>query len=57
MFSDANTNGILTEFQPSQLFQSENVTNLVTKVTSNENFAAATVHDDKEHYFEIVEGT
>ena len=57
MFSDANTNGILTEFQPSQLFQSENVTNLVTQVTSNVNFAAATVYDDKKHYFEIVEGT
>lgn len=57
MFSDANTNGILTEFQPSQLFQSEDVTTLVTKVTSNANFAAATVHDDKEHYFKIVEGT
>lgn len=57
IFSDANTNGILDEFQPSQLFQSEDVTTLVTKVTSNANFAAATVHDDKEHYFKIVEGT
>lgn len=57
MFSDANTNGILDEFQPSQLFQSENVTNLLTQVTSSPSFAAATVHDDKEHYFEIVEGT
>lgn len=57
MFSDANTNGILNEFQPSQLFQSENVTTLLTHVTSNAYFAAATVHDDKEHYFEIVEGT
>jgi hypothetical protein len=30
---------------------------LVTQVTSNVNFAAATVYDDKKHYFEIVEGT
>lgn len=57
LFSSANTNGILNEFQPSQLFQSENVTTLLTHVASNSNFAAATVYDDKEHYFEIVEGT
>ena len=54
---DANTNGILTEFQPSQLFQSEDVTTLVTHVASSTGFAAATVYDDKEHYFKIVEGT
>lgn len=57
MFSDANTNGILNEFQPAQLFQSENVTTLVTHVTSYSDFAAATVNVDKEHYFKIVEGT
>jgi len=56
MFSDANTNGILNEFQPSQLFQSENVTTLVTHVASDSDFAAATVNVDKKHYFEIVEG-
>lgn len=57
MFSDANTNGILNEFQPAQLFQEENVTTLVTHVTSYPDFAAATVNVDKEHYFKIVEGT
>lgn len=56
LFSDANTNGILNEFQPSQLFQSENVTTLVTHVTSYSEFATATVYSDKEHYFKVVEG-
>lgn len=57
LFSAADTNGILNEFQPGQLFQSENVTTLLTHVTSYSDFAAETVNNDKEHYFEIVEGT
>lgn len=56
LFSGANTNGILNEFQASQLYQEENVSTLLTRVEGDTQFVAATLYTDKTHYLEIVEG-
>lgn len=55
MFSDANTNGILTEFQPSQLYQQENISTLVTRVEGDTNLVNATLLTGKRHYLEVTE--
>ena len=55
LFSDATTNGILTEFQPSQLYQDENVSTLVTSVEGDTNFVSATLLTGKRHYLEVTE--
>lgn len=56
LYSAANTNGILNEFQASQLYQEENVSTLLTRVEGDSQLAAATLYTDKTHYLEIVEG-
>lgn len=55
MFSDANTNGILNEFQPSQLYQEENISTLVTRVEGDTNFVNVSVSTGKRHYLEVTE--
>lgn len=55
LFSDANANGILTEFQPSQLYQEENISTLVTRVEGDTNLVDATLLTGKRHYLEVTE--
>ena len=55
MFSDANTNGILNEFTPSQLYQEENVSTLVTRVEGDTDLVNATLLTGKRHYLEVTE--
>lgn len=55
LFSEANTNGILTEFQPSQLYREENISTLVTRVEGDTNFVNATLLTGKRHYLEVTE--
>ena len=55
IFSDANTNGILNEFQPSQLYQEENISTLVTRVEGDTNFVNESVSTGKRHYLEVTE--
>ena len=55
LFSDANTNGILNVFQPSQLYQTENVSTLVTRVEGDTNFVNATLLTGKRHYLKVTE--
>ena len=55
LFSSANTNGILDEFQPSQLYQQENISTLVTRVEGDTNLVNATLLTGKSHYLEVTE--
>ena len=55
LFSDANTNGILNEFQPSQLYKEENISTLVTRVEGDTNLVNATLLTGKRHYLEVTE--
>jgi hypothetical protein len=55
MFSDANTNGILNEFQPSQLYQEEDVSTLVTRIEGDTGLVNATLKTGKRHYLEVTE--
>lgn len=55
LFSEANTNGILNEFSPSQLYQEENISTLVTRVEGDTNFVNATLLTGKRHYLEVTE--
>lgn len=55
IFSDANTNGILNEFQPSQLYQDENISTLVTRVEGDTNFVNVSVSTGKRYYLEVTE--
>lgn len=55
LFSDANTNGILNEFQPSQLYQQENISTLVTRVEGDTGLVNATLLTGKKHYLEVTE--
>lgn len=55
LFSDANTNGILNEFQPSQLYQEENISTLVTRVEGDTNLVNAELKTGKRHYLEVTE--
>lgn len=53
LFSNANTNGILNEFQPSQLYQTENISSLLTSFNRDSSFVNSTLHTDKKHYIEL----
>lgn len=55
LFSDATTNGILNEFQPSQLYQEENISTLVTRVEGDTNLVNAELKTGKRHYLEVTE--
>lgn len=55
LFSDAQTNGILNDFQPSQLYQEENISTLVTSVEGDTNFVNESVSTGKRHYLEVTE--
>ena len=55
IFSDATTNGILTEFQPSQLYQEENISTLVTRVEGQIGLVNAELKTGKRHYLEVIE--
>lgn len=55
LFNDANENGILNEFQPSQLYQEENVSTLVTRVEGDSGLENATLLTGKRHYLEVTE--
>lgn len=55
LFSEANINGILNEFQPSQLYQEENISTLVTRVEGDADFVNATLLNGKRHYLEVTE--
>lgn len=55
LFSDATTNGILNEFQPSQLYQEENISTLVTRVEGDTGLVNATLLTGKRHYLEVTE--
>ena len=55
LFSEANTNGILTEFQPSQLYQEENISTLVTRVEGETGLVNAELKTGKRHYLEVTE--
>lgn len=55
IFSDATTNDILNEFQPSQLYQEENISTLVTRVEGDTDFVNATLLTGKRHYLEVTE--
>lgn len=55
LFSDASTNGILDEFQPSQLYQEENISTLVTRVEGDTGLVNATLLTGKRHYLEVTE--
>ena len=55
IFSDANINGILTEFQASQLYQEENLSTLVTRIEGDTNLVNATLLTGKRHYLEVTE--
>lgn len=55
VFSDANTNGILTEFTPSQLYQEEDISTLVTRVEGDSGLVNATLKTGKRHYLEVTE--
>lgn len=55
LFSDATTNGILNEFQPSQLYQEENISTLVTRVEGDSNLVNAELKTGKRHYLEVTE--
>lgn len=55
LFSDATINGILNEFQPSQLYQEENISTLVTRVEGDTGLANATLLTGKRHYLEVTE--
>jgi hypothetical protein len=55
IFSDANINGILTEFQPSQLYQEENISTLVTRVEGEIGLVNAELKTGKRHYLEVIE--
>ena len=55
IFSDANTNGILNEFQPSQLYQEENISTLVTRVEGDTGLVNAELKTGKRHYLEVTE--
>ena len=55
IFSNANTNGILTEFNPSQLYQEEDISTLVTRVEGDSNLVNATLKTGKRHYLKVTE--
>lgn len=55
LFSETNINGILNEFQPSKLYQEENISTLVTRVEGDTNFVNATLLNGKRHYLEVTE--
>ena len=55
LFSNANTNGILNEFQPSQLYQEENISTLVTRVEGDSDLVNAELKTGKRHYLEVTE--
>lgn len=55
LFSDAQTSGILKEFQPDQLYQEENISTLVTRVEGDTNFVNESVSTGKRHYLEVTE--
>lgn len=55
LFSEANINGILNEFNPSQLYQEENVSTLVTRVEGDTNLVNAELKTGKRHYLEVTE--
>ena len=55
LFSDANTNDILNYFQPSQLYQEENISTLVTRVEGDTGLVNAELKTGKRHYLEVIE--
>lgn len=55
LFSDTNTDGILNEFQPSQLYQEENISTLVTRVEGDTGLVNAELKTGKRHYLEVTE--
>ena len=55
VFSDANTNAILTEFTPSQLYREEDISTLVTRVEGDSGLVNATLKTGKRHYLEVTE--
>ena len=55
LFSNADTNGILVEFQPSQLYQEENISTLVTRVEGDTDLVNAELKTGKRHYLEVTE--
>lgn len=55
LFSDANENGILNEFQPYQLYQAEDVSTLVTRIEGETGLVNAELKTGKRHYLEVIE--
>ena len=55
IFSDTNTIGILNDFQPSQLYQEENISTLVTRVEGEIGLVNAELKTGKRHYLEVIE--